>query len=144
MIKAHQVVIFTLVFFLMPLMASYAHAQNENLVGSVEIEGNKRIETSTLLYYIKTRKGEPLSRTQISKDVEQIYGLGEFKDIRVETRQGSEGMEVVFIVEEIPSIGNVLFYGNKEIEDSEMLELLEFKRGEAFQQHMTTEGERTN
>ena len=139
MIKTHQVVIFTLVFFLMPLMASYAHAQNENLVGSVEIEGNKRIETSTLLYYIKTRKGEPLSRTQISKDVEQIYGLGEFKDIRVETRQGSEGMEVVFIVEEIPSIGNVLFYGNKEIEDSEMLELLEFKRGEAFQQHMTTE-----
>jgi len=138
-IKTHQVVIFTLVFFLMPLMASYAHAQNENLVGSVEIEGNKRIETSTLLYYIKTRKGEPLSRTQISKDVEQIYGLGEFKDIRVETRQGSEGMEVVFIVEEIPSIGNVLFYGNKEIEDSEMLELLEFKRGEAFQQHMTTE-----
>ena len=139
MIKTHQVVIFTLVFFLMPLMASYAHAQNENLVGSVEIEGNKRIETSTLLYYIKTRKGEPLSRTQISKDVEQIYGLGEFKDIRVETRQGSEGMEVVFIVEEIPSIGNVLFYGNKEIEDSEMLELLEFKRGEAFQQHMITE-----
>jgi len=138
-IKTHQVVIFTLVFFLMPLMASYAHAQNENLVGSVKIEGNKRIETSTLLYYIKTRKGEPLSRTQISKDVEQIYGLGEFKDIRVETRQGSEGMEVVFIVEEIPSIGNVLFYGNKEIEDSEMLELLEFKRGEAFQQHMTTE-----
>ena len=120
-------------------MASYAHAQNENLVGSVKIEGNKRIETSTLLYYIKTRKGEPLSRTQISKDVEQIYGLGEFKDIRVETRQGSEGMEVVFIVEEIPSIGNVLFYGNKEIEDSEMLELLEFKRGEAFQQHLTTE-----
>ena len=139
MTKTHQVVIFTLVFFLMPLMASYAHAQNENLVGSVEIEGNKRIETSTLLYYIKTRKGEPLSRTQISKDVEQIYGLGEFKDIRVETRQGSEGMEVVFIVEEIPSIGNVLFYGNKEIEDSEMLELLEFKRGKAFQQHMTTE-----
>ena len=139
MIKTHQVVIFTLVFFLMPLMASYAHAQNENLVGSVKIEGNKRIETPTLLYYIKTRKGEPLSRTQISKDVEQIYGLGEFKDIRVETRQGSEGTEVVFIVEEIPSIGNVLFYGNKEIEDSEMLELLEFKRGEAFQQHMTIE-----
>ena len=139
MSRMPKIVIFTLVFFLMPFMASYTHAQNENLVGSVEIEGNKRIETSTLLYYIKTRKGEPLSRTQISKDVEQIYGLGEFKDIRVETRQGSEGMEVVFIVEEIPSIGNVLFYGNKEIEDSEMLELLEFKRGEAFQQHMTTE-----
>ena len=140
MIKTPQIVIFTLVFFLIPVvMASYAHAQNEDLVGSVKIEGNKRVETSTLLYYIKTRKGEPLSRSQISKDVEQIYGLGQFKDIRVETRQGSEGMEIVFIVEEIPSLGNVLFYGNKEIEDSDMDELLGFKRGEAFQQHMTTE-----
>ena len=139
MIKIPKIVIFTLVFFLMPVMASYAHAQNEDLVGSVKVEGNKRVETSTLLYYIKTRKGEPLSRSQISKDVEQIYGLGQFKDIRVETRQGSEGMEVVFIVEEIPSLGNVLFYGNKEVEDSDMHELLEFKRGEAFQQHMMAE-----
>ena len=120
-------------------MVSYAHAQNEDLVGSVKIEGNKRVETSTLLYYIKTRKGEPLSRSQISKDVKEIYGLGQFKDIRVETRQGSEGMEVVFIVEEIPSLGDVLFYGNKEIEGSDMHEILGFKRGEAFQQHMTTE-----
>ena len=139
MIKTPQIVIFTLVFFLMPVMASYAHAQNEDLVGSVKIEGNKRVETSTLLYYIKTRKGEPLSRSQISKDVKQIYGLGQFKDIRVETRQGSEGVEVVFIVEEIPSLGDVLFYGNKEIEGSDMHEILGFKRGEAFQQHMTTE-----
>jgi outer membrane protein insertion porin family len=33
----------------------------------------------------------------------------------------------------------VLFYGNKEIEDSDMHELLGFKRGGAFQQHMTTD-----
>ncbi|MCL0046032.1 outer membrane protein assembly factor BamA, partial [Nitrospinaceae bacterium] len=140
MIKTPPIFIFMLVFFLIPVvMAPYAHAQNEDLVGSVKIEGNKRVETSTLLYYIKTRKGEPLSRSQISKDVKQIYDLGQFKDIRVETRQGTEGMEVVFIVEEIPSLGNVLFYGNKEIEDSDMHEILGFKRGEAFQQHMTTE-----
>ena len=120
MIKMPQIVILTLVFFLMPVMASYVQAQNEDLVGSVKIEGNKRVETSTLFYYIKTRKGEPLSRSQISKDVEQIYGLGQFKDIRVETRQGSEGMEIVFIVEEIPSTGTVFFYGNKDIEDSDM------------------------
>ena len=57
MIKTPQIVILTLVFFLMPVMASYAHAQNEDLVGSVKIEGNQRVETSTLLFYIKTRKG---------------------------------------------------------------------------------------
>lgn len=120
-------------------MALHVHAQSEGLVGSIKIEGNKRVETSTLLYYIKTREGEPLSRSQISKDIEQIYDLGQFKDIRVETRQGSKGLEVVFIVEEIPSIGDVLLYGNTEVEDSAIHEILGFKRGEAFQDHITKE-----
>jgi outer membrane protein insertion porin family len=123
----------------MPAMAPHVHAQSEGLVGSIKIEGNKRVETSTLLYYIKTREGEPLSRSQISKDIEQIYDLGQFKDIRVETRQGSKGLEVVFIVEEIPSIGDVLLYGNVEVGDSDIHEILGFKRGEAFQDHITKE-----
>lgn len=123
----------------MPAMAPHVHAQSEGLVGSIKIEGNKRVETSTLLYYIKTREGEPLSRSQISKDIERIYDLGQFKDIRVETRQGSKGLEVVFIVEEIPSIGDVLLYGNVEVGDSDIHEVLGFKRGEAFQDHITKE-----
>jgi len=137
--KTLQIFIFALVFLLMPAMAPHVHAQSEGLVGSIKIEGNKRVETSTLLYYIKTREGEPLSRSQISKDIEQIYDLGQFKDIRVETRQGSKGLEVVFIVEEIPSIGDVLFYGNVEVVDSAIHEILGFKRGEAFQDHITKE-----
>ena len=126
-------------FFLMPIMESHVYAQTEELVGSVKIEGNKRVDTSTLLFYIKTRKGEALSRKQIGKDIEKIYDLGQFKDIRVETRQGSEGLEVVFIVEEIPSIGDVMLYGNKEIEDGDIHEIIGFKRGEAFQAHMMTD-----
>jgi len=137
--KTLQIFIFAFVFFLMPAMAPHVHAQSEGLVGSIKIEGNKRVETSTLLYYIKTREGEPLSRSQISKDIEQIYDLGQFKDIRVETRQGSKGLEVVFIVEEIPSIGDVLLYGNVEVGDSDIHEILGFKRGEAFQDHITKE-----
>ncbi len=139
MIKIYKILIMAFAFFLMPTTGSHVYAQTEELVGLVKIEGNKRVDTSTLLFYIKTRKGEALSRNQISKDIEQIYDLGQFKDIRVETRQGSEGLEVVFIVEEIPSIGDVMFYGNKEIEDGDIHEIIGFKRGEAFQEHMLTD-----
>lgn len=139
MLKIYKILIMAFAFFLMPIMESHVYAQTEELVGSVKIEGNKRVDTSTLLFYIKTRKGEALSRKQIGKDIEKIYGLGQFKDIRVETRQGSEGLEVVFIVEEIPSIGNVMLYGNKEIEDDDIYEIIGFKRGEAFQAHMMTD-----
>ena len=119
MTKTLQIFMFVLVFLLMSVLASHVHAQSEGLVGKIEIKGNKRVETSTLLYYIKTREGEPLSRNQISKDIEEIYGLGQFKDIRVETRRGLKGLEVVFIVEEIPSIGDIQLYGNKEIDDND-------------------------
>ena len=139
MLKIYKILIMAFAFFLMPIMESHVYAQTEELVGSVKIEGNKRVDTSTLLFYIKTRKGEALSRKQIGKDIEKIYGLGQFKDIRVETRQGSEGLEVVFIVEEIPSIGDVMLYGNKEIEDGDIHEIIGFKRGEAFQAHMMTD-----
>ena len=139
MLKIYKILIMAFAFFLMPIMESHVYAQTEELVGSVKIEGNKRVDTSTLLFYIKTRKGEALSRKQIGKDIEKIYGLGQFKDIRVETRQGSEGLEVVFIVEEIPSIGDVMLYGNKEIEDDDIYEIIGFKRGEAFQAHMMTD-----
>ena len=139
MLKIYKILIMAFAFFLMPIMESHVYAQTEELVGSVKIEGNKRVDTSTLLFYIKTRKGEALSRKQIGKDIEKIYDLGQFKDIRVETRQGSEGLEVVFIVEEIPSIGNVMLYGNKEIEDGDIHEIIGFKRGEAFQAHMMTD-----
>ncbi|SVC41945.1 uncharacterized protein METZ01_LOCUS294799, partial [marine metagenome] len=93
--KTLQIFIFAVVFFLMLAMERQVHAQTDDLVGSIKIEGNKRVEASTLLYYIKTREGEPLSRNQISKDIEQIYSLGQFKDIRVETRQGPKGLQVV-------------------------------------------------
>ena len=139
MLKIYKILIMAFAFFLMPIMESHVYAQTEELVGSVKIEGNKRVDTSTLLFYIKTRKGEALSRKQIGKDIEKIYGLGQFKDIRVETRQGSEGLEVVFIVEEIPSIGDVILYGNEEIEDGDIHEIIGFKRGEAFQAHMMTD-----
>ena len=79
-------------------MASHAFAQNESIVSSIKIEGNKRVDNSTFLYYIKTQTGEPLSRTQISKDIEQLHSLGQFKDIRVETRESLNGLEVVFLL----------------------------------------------
>jgi len=108
-------------------------------VSSVKVQGNNRVDESTILYYIKTRAGEPLSRIKISKDIEQIYNLGQFKDIRVETQQSTNGLEVIFIVEEIPSIGDIFLHGNKELSDADIREKLIFKRGMTFQQHMIKE-----
>ncbi|MDP6736445.1 MAG: POTRA domain-containing protein, partial [Nitrospinaceae bacterium] len=67
-----------LVVVLLWAFAVSSYAQGVDIVGSVEVRGNKRVVDSTILYYIKTKKGEPLSRSQVRKDIEQIYNLGQF------------------------------------------------------------------
>ncbi|MDP6657811.1 MAG: POTRA domain-containing protein, partial [Nitrospinaceae bacterium] len=98
MIKIRQIFLLISLALLVFVLTPQVHAQDEGLVGSVKIQGNKRVDDSTILYYIKTRKDEPLSRNQVRKDIEQIYGLGQFKDIRVETQETLNGLEVIFIV----------------------------------------------
>jgi len=101
-------------FLLLGLLASPLHAQNQGaMVSAIKIQGNKRVDSSTIFYYIKTEVGNPLSWSLIRKDIEQIYSLGQFTDIRVDTRFSNDGgVEVIFVVEEIPSVGEVTFVGN--------------------------------
>ena len=80
-------------------------AQEGEVIESLKIVGNKRIDESTILYYIKSKPGNVLSRLQIRKDIEQIFSLGQFKDIRVDTQTKLEGLEVKFIVEEYHLLG---------------------------------------
>ena len=49
MIKTSPISLFVAVFLLVFALAPQVHAQNEGLVGSVKIEGNKRVDDSTLL-----------------------------------------------------------------------------------------------
>ncbi|MCH8157525.1 MAG: outer membrane protein assembly factor BamA, partial [Nitrospinae bacterium] len=139
MAKACRISLPLFVVFLLWAFSVTVHAQSTDIVSSITVQGNKRVDDSTILYYIKTKKGEPLSRQQIRKDIEQIYSLGQFKDIRVETQSGAAGLEVVFVVEEIPSIGDVILHGNDKISDADIREKLGIKRGTTFQEHMIQE-----
>lgn len=139
MLKIVQIFLFMVIVLFGSMSVSLVNAQEEGLISSIKVQGNKRVDESTILYYIKSQKGEPISRSKISRDIKQIYNLGQFKDIRVETQQTSNGLEVIFVVEEIPSIGDVLLNGNSKVNDIDIQEKLTIKRGMTFQQHMIKE-----
>jgi len=105
------------------------------IVRSIKIQGNERIASANILYYIKTKVGDPLSLAQISRDIEQIFSLGQFKDIKVDTNEKEDGIEIVFIVVEIPSIGDVRLVGNTYIEGSEIRKNISLKRGATYKEH---------
>ena len=117
-------------------------AQEGEVIESLKIVGNKRIDESTILYYIKSKPGTILSKSQIRKDIEQIFSLGQFKDIQVDTQSQLKGLEVKFIVVEIPSIGNVEILGNSKIEINDIREKIGLRRGATFNEHIVQESKK--
>ena len=122
--------------------ASPLSAQEGEIIESLKIVGNKRIDESTILYYIQSKPGTVLSKSKIGKDIEQIFSLGQFKDIQVNTQNGIEGLELQFIVEEIPSIGDVEIIGNKKVETNDIREKIGLRRGATFNEHLIQESKK--
>jgi outer membrane protein insertion porin family len=89
-------------------------------VDSVEVTGNKRIEKEAILAVIQTSKGNPLNHDQLDRDLRDVYKMGFFKDVQIETKEGAKGERVIFHVTEKPSIGKIVFEGNKKIKDDDL------------------------
>ena len=117
-------------------------AQEGEIIQSLKVVGNKRIDESTILYYIQSKPGTVLSKSKIGKDIEQIFSLGQFKDIQVNTQDGIEGLELQFIVEEIPSIGGVEIIGNVKVDTNDVREKIGLRRGATFNEHLVQESKK--
>ena len=49
-----------------------AAANQQQLVESVDIQGNRRLKDDDLLYYIKTRPGDVFNRAQLERDLQEL------------------------------------------------------------------------
>ena len=102
--------------------AASIHSQIIGLiqVDMIKVAGNQRIGTDAILAVIKTKQGQPLDSEQLDEDLRNIYKMGYFKDVQIETEEGPKGKIVTFRVKEKPSVGRIRFSGNKEVEDDEL------------------------
>ena len=139
MTKTSKSVFAVLMALVIILWSALVLADENRTIHSIQIEGNQRVSDETILYYIQSKPGLPLSRNTIRNDIQQIYNLGQFKDIRVETRETLKGLDIVFLVEEIASVGRLEISGNDEIDNNEILEKIPLKRGATFQKHLIQE-----
>ena len=89
-----------------------SHAAEEPKITMVEVQGNRRIETATILAKIKTREGNTFSPSQIKEDIKTLYQLGHFEDVQVRSEGFENGLKVIFSVKEKPLIREISFEGN--------------------------------
>lgn len=120
--------IITYLCFLWVVPGVYGQTEGKT-VKSIDIRGNKRVDKDTILFYIKSKKGERYSSSKVNEDIKAIYSIGQFEDIKVEAKDVKGGIKLIYIVKEIPSIRDVSFVGNKKISKKELERKIIFSKG---------------
>ena len=103
----------------------------QQVVETVDIQGNRRLHDEDLLYYIKTRPGDVYDPVALERDLKELLSLNFFDKTatRVLTEEGVRGgVNVIFEVRELPIIRDLQFKGAKVIQESDILKEFREKR----------------
>src|SRR5665647_2409984 len=98
------------------LVAHSAWAVDPFTVRDIRVEGLQRVEPGTIFASLPFRVGETYNDDKGSTAIRALFGLGLFKDVRLEVN----GDVLVVIVQERPTVADVSFVGTKEF-DNEVL-----------------------
>jgi outer membrane protein insertion porin family len=104
-----------------------ALARAEGVIREIHAQGNQRVEEATILATIESRVGQPFSAERVRRDLQALYRLGAFEDVRIEKTAVGGGVKLLYIVTERSQISKVSFVGNKKIKDDKLRELVDVK-----------------
>jgi outer membrane protein insertion porin family len=93
-------------------VAGTAWAIDPFTVRDIRIEGLQRVEPGTIFVSLPVRVGDVYNDEKGSSAIRTLFGLGLFKDVRIEV----SGDVLVIVVEERPTVAEVDFVGTKEFD----------------------------
>ncbi|MBP6011988.1 MAG: outer membrane protein assembly factor BamA [Alphaproteobacteria bacterium] len=93
------------------------------VVQRINVDGNQRIEESTVLSYMVIREGQAYSQSQVDQSLKTLYGTGLFADVQI---QQSNGVVTVKVVEN-PIINRIAFEGNSKVSEKTLTDEVQLK-----------------
>ncbi|MDP3296649.1 MAG: outer membrane protein assembly factor BamA [Thermodesulfovibrionia bacterium] len=121
--------LFPLIFLISANINISESAEGVPIIKSIEIKGNKKIETETIQSKIKNRVSIPFSQETVQQDIKSLYGLGYFDDIEAEIEPYEGGIKLIFVLKEKPTVISVDFQGNKEFDANKLKEKITITTG---------------
>ena len=118
-------------------------AEESFVVKDIRIEGLQKISEGALLNYLPINIGDILDDVKVKESIRSVYSSGFFKNI--EFRQDESGILIISVLER-PSIGNIVFDGNKDIKTEDLEDSLNnigFKVGRTYDPSVLDEIERS-
>ena len=93
---------------------------SENTVQRIEVEGNHHIEQQAIVGKLSIQPGEPFSQEKIRQEIQNIYSMGFFEEVEVDSQLVGNEVVVVFQVKEKPFTVEVVYDGNDELSDDKL------------------------
>jgi outer membrane protein insertion porin family len=115
--------------FLLPSLGSAAtsRAAVDELIQKIDVTGNKKIEESAIRAKIGEKIGDHIDRVRIRQDIQDIFSMGFFLNVVVDEKTENGQAILTYKVEEKPTISEIKFEGNDEVEQNDLLEALGIK-----------------
>jgi outer membrane protein insertion porin family len=88
-------------------------AQSGDVITSVVVRGNQRIEADTIRSYMLVQPGDVYESDRADRSLRTLFATGLFRDVRI----GREGATLIVEVAENPIVNRVAFEGNRRISD---------------------------
>lgn len=124
----------TLVFILLNcFLISTAEAEDSPVVDIIRIEGNIHVAEMVVLAQVRSKAGSRVSNSDLAGDIKAIYRTGYFRKVSAYIRDESGKTALVFALVERPVISEISVEGNHEIENEEIIEKLNLKKGGLFE-----------
>lgn len=112
----------TLSVFSCPESALAASAIRE-----IRIEGNERVDRSTIERSLALKMGDPFSEAFATLSIKQLYRLGAFSRVSLETEDVGEDVVLIVRVREFPMIRDIIMTGNEAVQEQDLKKALKMK-----------------
>src|SRR5262245_41659177 len=106
---------------------------DESIIEDIEIRGNRRVPSESILYYVQSKPQEPFNLNLAMRDLQAILQMGLFDPLETKlyTEEGTRGGKIViFQVKEYPIIRDLQYRGLKSASESEVLTRFKDRRVE--------------
>ncbi|MEP6869871.1 MAG: POTRA domain-containing protein, partial [Novosphingobium sp.] len=79
----------------------------EQIITSIDVQGNQRLERDTILSYIRMRPGQPYTQALADQALKDLYATELLSDVQIRNDNGA----VVIVVKENPVINRIIYEG---------------------------------
>ena len=98
--------------------AAPAAGPTGEVIRTIEVRGNQRIEADTIRSYMLLQPGDRYDTDRQDRSLRTLFATGLFRDVQI----GRDGDRVVVTVVENPIVNQVVFEGNRKISDDNLRE----------------------